>query len=80
MTSDEGRLEVRDDGRGFEAGHAQDGPGLGLISMRERLRLVNGDVVIESAAGRGTAVRATVSLAAAAGTDQPEARASNVSV
>jgi signal transduction histidine kinase len=59
---DEVRLEVRDDGRGFDAGYAQRGPGLGLISMRERLKLVNGEVVIDSQPGRGTAVRARVPL------------------
>jgi hypothetical protein len=33
-----------------------------LISMRERLKLVNGEVVIDSQPGRGTAVRARVPL------------------
>jgi signal transduction histidine kinase len=55
-------LEVADDGRGFDAGAAAKGDGLGLISMRERLKLVDGNVAIESAAGRGTTVRASVPL------------------
>jgi two-component system sensor histidine kinase DegS len=36
--------------------------GLGLISMRERLRLVNGELSIQSTAGRGTIVLARVPL------------------
>jgi signal transduction histidine kinase len=58
------RLEVRDDGRGFDAASALSGYGLGLISMQERLKLVKGSVVIESEVGRGTTIRATVPLRA----------------
>ncbi len=53
-------LAVRDDGVGFDP----DGPGtrntLGLASMRERVRLVNGTLDIESAPGHGTAIVAWV--------------------
>lgn len=56
-------LEVSDDGRGFDVEAAYSVEGMGLISMRERLKLVDGDVVIESAIGRGTTVRAMVPLA-----------------
>jgi signal transduction histidine kinase len=55
-------LEVTDDGRGFDGDAAVKGHGLGLISMQERLKLVNGDVVTESKVGAGTAVRASVPL------------------
>lgn len=50
------RLEVVDDGCGFDVEAALQGHGLGLISMRERLHAVNGDVTIESEAGAGTRV------------------------
>jgi signal transduction histidine kinase len=36
--------------------------GLGLISMRERLHLVNGELSIQSEPGRGTTVLARVPL------------------
>jgi signal transduction histidine kinase len=53
-------LAVRDDGVGFDPA----GPGtrntLGLASMRERVRLVNGTLDIESAPGHGTAIVAWV--------------------
>ena len=53
-------LEIRDDGRGFGArGH---GPGLGLVSMQERAKLVNGSLEVDSTSGGGTTVRATVPL------------------
>jgi signal transduction histidine kinase len=61
-TDGELRLDVVDDGRGFNTDAALNGHGLGLISMQERLKLVNGRVVIESKRGAGTTVRATVPL------------------
>jgi PAS domain S-box-containing protein len=54
------QLEVADEGRGFDVAAAMRTSGLGLLSMQERLRLVNGDVVIDSRPGAGTRVRATV--------------------
>lgn len=56
------RLVVSDNGRGFDASDALNGHGLGLISMQERLKLVDGHVQIESNVGRGTVVRAMVPL------------------
>ena len=55
-------LAVRDSGIGFEWREAMNGRGLGLISMRERLRLVNGELSIQSEPGRGTTVLARVPL------------------
>ena len=58
------QLDVHDDGVGFDptrAGHAK---GLGLLSMEERLRLMNGVLVINSKPGSGTSLQARVSLAA----------------
>src|SRR5207344_79006 len=59
-TQDGIRLIVRDSGIGFDWRHAVNGRGLGLISMRERLRLVNGELSIQSEPGRGTTVLARV--------------------
>jgi signal transduction histidine kinase len=50
-------LEVCDDGRGFDPGAAFPGH-LGLRSMRERIERLGGRFEIDSAAGRGTRVRA----------------------
>jgi PAS domain S-box-containing protein len=49
-------LAVHDDGVGFDPASPGRGFSLGLASMRERVRLVNGTLDIESAPGRGTAV------------------------
>jgi len=54
------RLIVSDSGIGFDWRHAINGRGIGLISMRERLRLVNGELSIQSEPGRGTTVLARV--------------------
>jgi PAS domain S-box-containing protein len=54
------RLAVRDDGVGFDAASPGTRRSLGLASMRERVRLVNGTLEIESAPGRGTAIVAWV--------------------
>lgn len=58
------RLTVSDDGKGFdpEQRGRQREHGLGLISMRERLRLVNGDIVIQSQQGTGTKIIAIAPL------------------
>jgi two-component system sensor histidine kinase UhpB len=48
------RLEVEDDGRGFNPQGLRGGPGLGLEGMRERAILAGGSLKVESKAGRGT--------------------------
>jgi PAS domain S-box-containing protein len=61
-TPDEILLTVRDLGIGFDWRESMNGRGLGLISMRERLCLVNGQLSIQSEPGRGTTVLARVPL------------------
>jgi PAS domain S-box-containing protein len=57
-------LTVRDWGTGFDNEAALKGQGLGLTSMKERMKLVNGELSIESQPGRGTTVHARVPLKA----------------
>jgi signal transduction histidine kinase len=54
----DGQIElcVEDFGCGFEMDSVQRGESLGLISMRERARLVGGELSIDSEPGRGTRV------------------------
>jgi len=54
-------LQVIDSGVGFDLESAGR-PGLGLVSMKERLNLVGGQIRIESRPGAGTTVRARVPL------------------
>ena len=59
---DDVELEVIDNGHGFDVAAALAASGLGLVSMQERLRLVNGEVTVESTPGKGTIVRALAPL------------------
>ena len=52
-------LEVRDDGRGFDAGAAR---GLGLTGLADRLDIVGGTLVVDSRSGKGTTVRMDIPL------------------
>jgi signal transduction histidine kinase len=51
------QLFVSDDGIGFDPQHVQRAEGLGLVSMRERLRSVGGEFSIWSKPFLGTQVR-----------------------
>jgi signal transduction histidine kinase len=54
------RLDVRDDGRGFEP--SQRSTGLGLTSMRERAEQLGGTLTVVSSSGSGTRVHAEIPL------------------
>lgn len=53
-------LTIRDFGKGFDTEAARQGRGLGLTSMQERVRLVNGTITIESKPMRGTTIHVRV--------------------
>ena len=63
-TAAEIRLRIVDRGVGFDTQRAVPGSGVGLVAIRERLKLVNGDSVIVSRPGEGTRVEAWVPLRA----------------
>lgn len=50
-------LVIADNGKGFDTAKAE-GRGVGLLSMRERIQALGGDIQIESASGKGTEIRA----------------------
>jgi PAS domain S-box-containing protein len=54
--SGEIHLIVSDSGKGFDMEVAMQGRGLGLTSMQQRVRLVNGSIVIESKPMKGTTI------------------------
>jgi PAS domain S-box-containing protein len=55
-------LAVRDCGSGFDNDAAKESRGLGLVSMAERVKLVDGQLSIDSQPKRGTTVHARVPL------------------
>jgi PAS domain S-box-containing protein len=55
-------LIVEDRGSGFDPAEAFKSQGIGLISMRERLQLVHGELSVQSKPGGGTKIHAHVPL------------------
>ena len=64
-TSDSLHLSISDNGIGFAQNAPNAKPGLGLISMRERVHLIGGEFIITSKPGSGTQVEAIVPIAKA---------------
>jgi len=61
---DQIQLTLADSGNGFDITAKASGQGMGLASMRERIRLVKGKIVIQSEQGVGTCIQASVPLQA----------------
>jgi PAS domain S-box-containing protein len=59
---DEIELIVRDSGIGFDPESTIEGQGLGITSMRERLKLIDGQLFIDSNLQSGTTIRARAPL------------------
>jgi PAS domain S-box-containing protein len=55
-------MTIEDSGAGFDPHQAMRGPGLGLTSMRERLKVIGGQLFIKSEPGRGTKIHAVAPL------------------
>jgi two-component system sensor histidine kinase DegS len=53
---------VRDNGVGFDPTRKQGRPSLGLAGMRQRLALVDGELLINSTPGGGTSIVARAPL------------------
>jgi signal transduction histidine kinase len=64
--NDEILLSIVDKGVGFDGEIPQAGKCLGIISMRERVRLLSGSVKIKSAPGDGTRVNVRIPLSSSA--------------
>jgi signal transduction histidine kinase len=58
-------LEIHDDGHGFDLAEAnRRRTGMGLLSMRERVALIDGSLEIKTAPSNGTTISATIPLGA----------------
>jgi signal transduction histidine kinase len=64
LDGDAARLEVCDNGSGFDLGRYTSAEErkkhFGLVSMAERAEVAGGDLEIDTAPGRGTTIRASV--------------------
>jgi PAS domain S-box-containing protein len=60
VARDEIHLVISDRGSGFDVSETLQGRGLGLTSMQERVRVVNGSITIQSAPAQGTAISVRV--------------------
>ena len=56
------QLTICDEGRGFDVKRVPMGTGLGLTSMKERLKLVGGELFLDTQLQRGTTIHARVPL------------------
>jgi signal transduction histidine kinase len=65
-TETEIHLSVADHGKGFRITSAMRGRGLGLKSMRERAKFMNGHFTVESGLDRGTTIHARVPVGSGA--------------
>jgi signal transduction histidine kinase len=60
--NDELCLRIKDDGKGFNPNSEANQNGLGLVSMRERLRAEHGNIVVAAQPGQGTQIEVRVPL------------------
>jgi signal transduction histidine kinase len=67
-------LCISDSGSGFDPAFAKGDGGLGLISMRERLRLVGGHLSIESEVPHGTRIHVRIPVSGTAGQGTGDAK------
>jgi signal transduction histidine kinase/ligand-binding sensor domain-containing protein len=69
QTDRELQLMVRDDGSGFDMRQSMDraaaGKALGILGMQERVRMLDGDIRIDSVPGRGTRIEVRLPVAMA---------------
>jgi signal transduction histidine kinase len=59
-------MKIKDNGKGFRTEHvlhAKKNTRLGLLGMRERAEMVDGNLTIESTPGKGTTIVAQIPLA-----------------
>lgn len=60
-TDNGAQIICRDNGRGFDPATNSSNNGMGLIGMAERVRMLRGRYTLESAVGKGTTIRITIS-------------------
>ena len=64
-------LRIEDNGEGFDLEDAHKKGGLGLISIEERVRLVNGSLSIRSETGKGSTLEVVIPIQIPTGSGPP---------
>ncbi len=70
VTDGQMQLQVQDNGIGSSADQLRNKTGLGIVSMKERIRMVNGTLHLSSETGQGTTITASVPLLATLSEDR----------
>jgi PAS domain S-box-containing protein len=65
-------LRIEDNGEGFDLDGARKKGGLGLISIEERVRLLNGSVSIRSEPGKGSTLEILIPIGTSAAVEPPD--------
>ncbi len=55
-------IEIRDNGKGFDASLQSSAKGLGLVLMKQQAALIHGRLLIESREGKGTLLKVTIPI------------------
>jgi two-component system sensor histidine kinase UhpB len=55
-------LRVRDNGRGFDPGGPRKPSSFGLVGLRERAYLLDGEIKFDTAPGKGTVIEVRIPL------------------
>ncbi len=72
------RIEIEDDGQGFDPGTApEDRPHYGLLGIRERAELLGGVAIIDSSPGHGTRIEVRVPIPDLPPSNEPPPRLSS---
>ena len=53
-------IEIKDNGKGFEVKNISSG--LGLVGLKERAQLLNGELRIDSRIGEGTKIQVAIEM------------------
>ncbi len=67
-------LTLSDNGRGFDPGNVANHAGLGLVGMRERVRLAQGQISVDSKPGEGTVIKVSVPVYGAGRQDRTRSK------
>ncbi len=60
VTKGQLQMQISDNGKGFSVNGIQNKKTLGILGMRERVYIMNGEYTIESIPGKGTTVKVTI--------------------